>query len=67
MTVKDRALAVGNRLGVKLIPRLPNPVKRLLSGGKAVTVDGNTLDPSIQMMLAAQVHLGTKNLNYQAR
>ena len=62
MTAKDRALAVGNRLGVKLIPRLPNTVKRLLSGGKAVTLDGNTLDPSIQMMLAAQRATGINGL-----
>ena len=45
--VKDRALIVGNRLGVKLIPRLPGGLKRLLSGGRAVTIDGNTLDPSL--------------------
>lgn len=57
-TVKDRALVIGNRLGVKLIPRLPDTVKRLLSGGRAVTIDGNTLDPAIQMMLAAQRAVG---------
>lgn len=53
-TVKDRALAVGNRVGVKVIPRLPAIAKRLLSGGKAVSIDGNTLDPSMQMLLAAR-------------
>ncbi|HPX35108.1 MAG TPA: alpha/beta hydrolase [Mycobacterium sp.] len=62
MTVKDRALAVANRLGVKLIPRLPAPAKRLMSGGKAITLDGNTLDPSIQMMLAAQKVMGINGL-----
>ena len=61
-TVKDRALAVGNRLGVKLIPRLPDTAKRLLSGGKAVTIDGNTLDPSIQILLAAQRVTGIDGL-----
>lgn len=60
--VKDRALIAGNRLGVKLIPRLPGGLKRLLSGGRAVTIDGNTLDPSLQMMLAAQRRLGVVSL-----
>ena len=62
MTIKDRALAVANRLGVKLIPRLPTPAKRLMSGGRAVTLDGNTLDPAIQMMLAAQKAMGINGL-----
>jgi len=60
--VKERALLVGNRLGVKLIPRLPAGLKRLLSGGRAVTIDGNTLDPSLQMMLVAQRALGIESL-----
>jgi len=61
-TVKERALAVGNRLGVKLIPRLPDGAKRLLSGGRAITIDGNTLDPSLQMLLAAQRATGVNGL-----
>lgn len=61
-TVKDRALAIGNRVGVKAIPRLPNAAKRLFSGGKAVAIDGNTLDPSIQMLLAAQRATGVNGL-----
>ena len=61
-TVGERALAVGNRLGVKLIPRIPDSAKRLLSGGRAVTIDGNTLDPSVQMLLAAQKATGVHGL-----
>jgi acetyl esterase len=61
-TAKERALAVGNRLGVKVIPRLPNSAKRLLSGGRALTIDGNTLDPSLQMLLAAQRAVGIEGL-----
>lgn len=34
--------------------RIPDPVKRLLLGRRAVTVDGNTLDTSLQLMLTAQ-------------
>jgi acetyl esterase len=62
-TVKDRALAAGNRLGVKVIPRLPNAAKRLLSGGRSVTIDGNTLDPSLQMLLAARRATGVDGLS----
>ena len=61
-TVKERALVVGNKLGVKLIPRHPDPAKRLLSGGRAVTIDGNTLDPSLQVLLAAQKATGVNGL-----
>ena len=61
-TVKERALAVGNRVGVKVIPRLPDTAKRLLSGGRAITIDGNTLDPSLQMLLAAQRAVGIESL-----
>ncbi|AQT80842.1 lipase [Mycolicibacterium litorale] len=58
----QRALATGNRAGVKVIPHLPNGLKRLLSGGRAVAIDGNTLDPSLQMMLAAQRAVGMSSL-----
>jgi acetyl esterase len=61
-TVRERALALGNRLGVKLIPRLPDGAKRLLAGGRAITIDGNTLDPSLQMLLAAQKATGINGL-----
>jgi acetyl esterase/lipase len=49
-----KALVVGNRAGVKVIPHLPSALKRLLSGGRAITIDGNTLDPSLQMLATAQ-------------
>jgi acetyl esterase len=49
-----RARAVGNRAGVKVIPHLPGGLKRLMSGGRAITIDGNTLDPSLQMLATAQ-------------
>lgn len=61
-TVKERALAIGNRVGLKVIPRLPDTAKRLFSGGKAVTIDGNVLEPSIQMMLLAQHAAGVDGL-----
>jgi acetyl esterase len=47
---------------VKVIPRLPSGLKRLISGGRAITIDGNTLDPSIQAMLVAQRAIGMSSL-----
>ena len=60
--MSTRARAVSARVGVKVIPRLPTVLKRLLSGGRAITIDGNTLDPSIQMMLVAQRAVGMSSL-----
>jgi hypothetical protein len=60
-TVKERALAVGNRVGVKVIPRLPDTAKRLLSGGRSITIDGNTFTDSHSVPLEhwqAQVAAG---------
>lgn len=42
--------AVSN-VGVKVIPVLPGAVKRLLTGGRSVVIDGNTLDSTLQLML----------------
>jgi acetyl esterase/lipase len=35
---------------------------RLLAGGRSVTIDGNTLDPTLQLMLSAQRALGINGL-----
>lgn len=40
------------RLVAKLLPVLPDRLKLLLSGKRAVVVDGNTLDPTLQLFLA---------------
>lgn len=63
---KARPVAVTNaalRVGVKVVPWIPPWLKRLLAGGKRVTVDGNTLDPTLQLMLAAQQRTGTGGLS----
>ncbi|MDP9166706.1 MAG: alpha/beta hydrolase, partial [Actinomycetota bacterium] len=39
---------------LRLLPHLPDAVKRLLLGRRTVTIDGNTLDTTLQFMLAAQ-------------
>ena len=58
----EKALAAANKAGIKVIPHLPAVLKRLLSGGRAITIDGNTLDPSLQMVLAAQRATGLQGL-----
>jgi acetyl esterase len=61
-TARDYALSVANSLGVKVIPRIPDSAKRLMSGGKAVCIDGNTVDPTIQLLLAARRVTGADGL-----
>ena len=39
---------------LRAIPRIPDGLKRLLLGRRSVTVDGNTLDTTLQLMLTAQ-------------
>src|ERR1700761_5810498 len=41
-------------VGPKLIPRMPTSAKVGLSGGRRITIDGNPLDPTLQMMLSGQ-------------
>jgi acetyl esterase/lipase len=47
---------------MKVTPFIPAGVKRLLTGGRSVTIDGNTLDPTLQLTLAAQRALGINGL-----
>jgi acetyl esterase len=48
--------------GLKVIPWVPSRAKRLLSGGRAVTIDGNTLDPTLQLALAGMRAFGMNGL-----
>ena len=47
---------------LRLLPHLPDAVKRLLLGRRKVTIDGNTLDTTLQFMLAAQRSAGVNGL-----
>ena len=40
------------RIGVKVMPWIPSWLKRLLAGGRTVSIDGNTLDARLQLLLA---------------
>src|SRR6185312_11581706 len=47
---------------LRALPRIPDPVKRLLLGGHSITIDGNTLDTTLQLLLAAQTAVGLNAL-----
>ncbi|HVQ50128.1 MAG TPA: alpha/beta hydrolase [Mycobacterium sp.] len=49
-------------LTLRSLPRIPNPVKRLLLGGRSVTIDGNTLDSTLQLMLFGMTAVGLNAL-----
>lgn len=54
-----RALALASGLGLRMMPRIPLGLKRMLLGGKRETVDGNTLDTTLQFLLTSQRLAGT--------
>jgi acetyl esterase len=63
---KARLLAVKNAargVVVKVMPWIPPWLKRLLTGGRRVTVDGNTLDATLQLMLIAHRSTRTGGLS----
>lgn len=62
LPAKDRVLNAVAGYTLRLIPRIPDGVKRLLVGGRSVTIDGNTLDTTLQVMLAGQKAAGIDGL-----
>jgi acetyl esterase len=57
-----RLQSTATNVGLKVIPWIPMGAKRLLTGGRSVTIDGNTLDPTLQLLLAAQRAAGINGL-----
>jgi acetyl esterase len=57
-----RLQSVATKVGVKVIPWIPTRAVRLLAGGRSITIDGNTLDPTLQLMLSGQQALGVDGL-----
>lgn len=49
-------------VGAKVIPWIPAPARRVLSGGRSVIIDGNTLDPTLQLMLSGMRLAGIDGL-----
>ncbi len=60
--VSDAVVKAGTGVTLQAIPRLPNGLKHLLLGRRSVTIDGNTLDTTLQLMLAAQTAAGINRL-----
>lgn len=58
-----RAASTAGRIGIPVMARIPDPLKRLLLGRRSITIDGNTLDTSLQLMLAAQHLTGVRGLS----
>lgn len=59
---RQAALDIATRATLHAIPRLPDGLKRLLLRGRSITVEGNTLDTTLQLTLAAQRAAGIGGL-----
>jgi len=57
-----RLQSVATNVGLKVLPWVPTRAKRLLAAGRSVTIDGNTLDPTLQLMLSTQRAVGVNGL-----
>jgi len=58
----SRLQNAATNVGMKVIPWVPPGAARLLAGGRSVTIDGNTLDPTLQLVLSAQRAVGINGL-----
>jgi acetyl esterase len=62
MRLTSRMQGTVTGVGVKVIPWIPAAAKRALFRGRAVIIDGNTLDPTLQLMLSALRAVGIDGL-----
>ena len=60
--LRDRVQRVLGAPTLHAISRAPNRIKRLLLGGHSITIDGNTLDTTLQLMLATSRVSGREGL-----
>ncbi|KAA1250737.1 alpha/beta hydrolase [Mycobacterium simiae] len=58
----NRIQSAVTHVGVKVIPWIPSAAKRLLTRGRSVSIDGNTLDPTLQLMLSGLRAVGLDGL-----
>jgi acetyl esterase len=58
----SRIQAAVTSVGAKVIPWIPNAVTEVLVRGRAVIIDGNTLDPTLQLMLSGMRTVGIQGL-----
>ncbi|OBK72366.1 alpha/beta hydrolase [Mycobacterium sp. 1274761.0] len=60
--LRDRLLTVTGGPTLRAVARMPDSVKRALLGGRSVSIDGNTLDTTLQFVLTAQRLSGREGL-----
>jgi acetyl esterase len=60
--LRDRLVKLTGGPTLHAISRTPDRIKRLLLRGRSITVDGNTLDATLQLALAAQRLSGREGL-----
>ncbi len=60
--MRDALVNGATRATLRVLPLLPDPLKRALLGFRSITVDGNTLDTTLQLLLAAQRAAGISGL-----
>jgi acetyl esterase len=58
----DRLQSAVASAGAKVLPLVPAGAARLLAGGRSVTIDGNTLDPTLQLALSGMKAFGRNGL-----
>ncbi|GFG64727.1 lipase [Mycobacterium kubicae] len=58
----DAIVNAATGITMRALPRIPNPVKRLLLGGRSIVIDGNALDTTLQLLLAMQRVAGREGL-----
>ena len=58
----EAVLTRSGRLLPKVLPVLPDAVKRAVAGGRRLVVDGNTLDPTLQAFCAGLTAMGVRGL-----
>jgi len=58
---KEAVINAAVGITLRTLPHIPDRVKRMLLGFRSITVDGNTLDTTLQLMLAAQHAVGIES------
>ncbi len=61
-SAKARAMDAVGKVALHTIPAIPDRLKRLVLGGHQITIDGNTLDTTLQLMLALGHRSGSGGL-----
>ncbi|MEO3757222.1 alpha/beta hydrolase [Mycobacterium sp. B14F4] len=61
-TRKEAVVNAAAGVTLRALPYIPRGVKRLLLGGRSVTIDGNTLDTTLHLMLTGQRMAGISGL-----